>query len=95
MPRKAHPPIRAIEVEGNNGGSYVRIEEVREGVVELSVGETCVTTVKQEISVVALAGILTRARDIGFRKMLQELDWSPEVLKLAEPFDPPAKRGYR
>lgn len=79
MKSQAEP--RTLEVEGNNGGSYVRITEVREGIVRLRVGEgivhlrvgeTCVVAVDQEISVAALAAVLTWARDRGFQATLDE-----------------------
>lgn len=69
---KSQAELRTLEVEGNNGGSYVRVTEVREGMVRLEVGETCVVTVDQEISVAALAAILTHARDRGFQAVLDE-----------------------
>lgn len=49
-----------VEVEGNKGGSYVRLMKASaEGMVHLEVGESCVVTVQQEISVAALAIVLT------------------------------------
>ncbi len=78
---KAPDFYASLEVEGNNGGSYVRIErEDNSGDVFLEVGESCVRTVSQKISVVALAGFVTRAKDIGFRKMLEDLHWDGEWL---------------
>ena len=38
----------------------------------IAVGETCVHTVDQEISVVALAAILTWAKDRGFQAICDE-----------------------
>ena len=68
-----------FEAEGNNGGSFVRISHARddkfrviEGMVRLEVGETCIVTVQQDISVVGLAAILTRCKDIGFQKVVDE-----------------------
>lgn len=58
--------------EGNNGGSFVSIDETgRDGVVRLRVGNHCVITIDQEIGVVALAQILTSAKDQGFEKLLK------------------------
>lgn len=71
----------SINVEGNNGGSYIFIEATSEGMVRLEVGETCIKTVDMEISVTGLACILTRCKDIGFQKMLNDY------------FDSPGSRG--
>lgn len=71
------PPrlLQDISVEGNNGGSYVRIEELEaDGMVRLEVGETCVVTIDQEISVCALAAVLTWAKDLGFEEVLREYE---------------------
>jgi hypothetical protein len=58
--------------EGNNGGSFVTIDETgTDGVVRLRVGCHCVITVDQDISVVALAQILTTAKDEGFEGMMK------------------------
>lgn len=64
---------QSCSVDGNNGGSYVTMrDDGREGFVYLEVGETCVRTVQAEISVVALAAILTWAEEYGFEKILEE-----------------------
>lgn len=64
---------QVASVEGNNGGSYVTLrDDGREGFAYLEVGETCVRMVQAEISVVALAAILTWAKDYGFEKILNE-----------------------
>lgn len=72
QPRIAYPDT--LEVEGNKGGSYVRLDRagMPEGMVRLEVGETCVRTINQDISVAALAVILTVAKDIGFQKIVDE-----------------------
>lgn len=68
-----HACPNACFAEGNNGGSYVTMrDDGREGFVFLEVGETCVRTVKMEISVVALAAILTWAKNHGLEKILDE-----------------------
>lgn len=69
---KPYPEPRSIEVTGNNGGSYVRLTEVGRGMAEIEVGETCVVTVNQKISVSALAAILTSAKDKGFQSILDD-----------------------
>lgn len=61
-----------FEVEGNNGGSYVRITSLGKGMCRIAVGETCVTTINMDMSVSALAAILTWANDRGFQKILDE-----------------------
>lgn len=69
---------RQLEVQGGNGGSFVAIEEESdEGMVRLRVGETCVVTIDRRISVRALAVILTRAKDIGFEKLINDYCHSP------------------
>jgi hypothetical protein len=40
--------------------------------VHLQVGETCIRTIDQQISVVALAAILTAAKDRGFQTVVDE-----------------------
>lgn len=58
--------------EGNNGGSFVTIDPTdREDVVKLRVGNHCVITIDQEIGIVALAQILTFAKDKGFDGILK------------------------
>ena len=69
----ANPEPRSLEVEGNRGGSFVTlIEESREGMVRLEVGESCVVTVQESISVAALAIILTAAKDRGLQKVVDD-----------------------
>lgn len=58
--------------EGNRGGSFVAITGTTEGMVLLEVGESCVNTVCQEISVAALAAILTAAKDKGFQQVVDD-----------------------
>ncbi|MBN7763716.1 hypothetical protein JYP52_21490 [Nitratireductor aquibiodomus] len=74
---KASPEF--FEADGNRGGSLIRIEKVferdfktvKEGMVRLTVGESCVFTCRDlEISVVGLAAVLTQAYDIGFQKVV-------------------------
>lgn len=68
-----HVCPQSCSADGNNGGSYVTLrDDGREGFVWLDVGETCVTTIRREISVVALAAILTWAKDYGFERILDE-----------------------
>ncbi len=75
--RKAFAPER-LEVEGNNGGSYIRITTVeQEGFCHLEVGETCVQTLSRVVSVAALAALITRCKDIGFEKLLAEYNNEP------------------
>jgi hypothetical protein len=55
---RAFEPAQSIEVEGNKGGSYIRIARTsKEDVVRLAVGHDCVTSCDIEISVFALAGV--------------------------------------
>ena len=71
--RGHHVCPNRCHVEGNNGGSFVSIDETdREGIIRLQVGETCVMAVDQEISVVGLAAILAWANKEGFEKIAQE-----------------------
>jgi hypothetical protein len=71
-------PLQSIEVQGNRGGSYVRVDEQRDGMIFLEVGETCIRTISQEISVCALAVILTAAHDEGFQNILDRYFASAE-----------------
>ena len=53
-----------IEVEGNNGGSFIRLEHSpKDGFCFLSVGHDCVHRVDREIKVVELAELLSNALD--------------------------------
>lgn len=68
-----------IEIEGSRGGSFVRLQKawddkgrIIDGMARLEVGETCVVTVQQEISIAALAIVLTAAKDRGFQKVVDE-----------------------
>lgn len=70
-PRVAYPD--SLEVTSARGGSYVRISPTGEdGMIELTVGESCVNTVRTTLSVSGLAVILTAARDKGFQKVVDE-----------------------
>jgi hypothetical protein len=70
---KSIPILDHFEVEGNNGGSYVLLTRSETpGMVHLQVGETCIRTIDQQISVVALAAILTAAKDRGFQTVVDE-----------------------
>lgn len=64
--------IRSFQAEGNNGGSYVRLTEIGEGMLHLEVGETCIRTIDQQISVTGLACILSRAKELGLEAMLND-----------------------
>ncbi|MFT4056884.1 MAG: hypothetical protein QM681_20430 [Novosphingobium sp.] len=67
-----HQCANRFSGEGNNGGSFVTISETdRDDVVRLRVGNHCVITIDQEIGVVALAQILTSAKDQGFEAILK------------------------
>lgn len=62
-----------FSAEGNNGGSFITLDDTgKDGVVRLRVGNHCVITVDQEISVVALAQVLTSAKDRGFAAIMKE-----------------------
>ena len=64
-------PADSLEVEGNNGGSYIRLGRAdQDGFCTLEVGETCIRTISCTISVVALAAILTQCKDDGFQTIL-------------------------
>lgn len=92
MKRPTAPPPRSISllVEGNKGGSYIQIDEIQEGIIRLQVGESCVHTIDTEISVVALAAILTAVHDgsggRGFVEFLRENWHSPEWVVDQPPF---------
>jgi hypothetical protein len=81
--KRTKPPATSFEVQGNRGGSYVRITSIDNGMVHLEVGETCVVTVDQEISVAALAAVLTSAKDNDFQNVVDEYlsrgGGSPEI----------------
>lgn len=74
-----------FEADGNRGGSFVRLEKVwekdfktvKEGMVKLTVGETCIYTVQQEVSVAGLAAVLTYAKDQGFQKLIDAYMQTP------------------
>ncbi len=60
-------------VEGNNGGSFVALRETdRAGIVRLEVGETCVVTIDEEVSVVGLSAVLTIVKKIGWDKFIKD-----------------------
>lgn len=73
-----------FEAQGNKGGSYVRIQQSLdrkfkpvEGMVHLTVGESCVVTVQQDISVAGLAMVLSACRDEGFQNVVDRYLNSP------------------
>lgn len=69
-------------IEGNKGGDYVQITETdREGVVHLEVGQCCVVTIDEEVSVMTLASILTIAKDKGFEAVLREAGYQESYLR--------------
>ena len=83
--KKAQSSPEFFEADGNRGGSFVRLEKVyekdfktvKEGMVRLSVGETCIRTVRQEVSVAGLAAVLTYAKDQGFQNMIDAYFQTP------------------
>lgn len=74
MSGRFNPPLptQSLHVEGNRGGSYITLTETSIGMVRLEVGETCVITVNQEISVAGLAAVLTYCKDRGFQQIIDE-----------------------
>lgn len=58
-----------IEVQGNKGGDYLKIEPRGGNLVYVEVGHCCVVTVKQEMPVEILTAVLTQWEEI-------ELPWS-------------------
>ena len=72
MKKPRAPEPKWIEVQGNHGGSFILLTETTEGMVHLEIGETCVRTVDCDISVCALAIILTVAKDRGFQSIVDE-----------------------
>jgi hypothetical protein len=75
-------------LEGNRGGSYVRLTETDDReVVRLEVGHDCVVTVRERrISVFALAAILTRCEDEGFENVLRRLYDGDDPPEWARPY---------
>ena len=68
-----------FHVEGNKGGSYVTLEPIRDGVLRLGVGDSCVVAINSlEISVVALAALLTSAHDQRIPSALRSTIGFPE-----------------
>lgn len=72
-------PSRDVSFEGNRGGSYIRVHDAYdkkgrpiEGMMHLEVGETCVRTIDQDISVAGLAMILTAAKDHGLQATVDD-----------------------
>jgi len=66
---------KSIVIEGNNGGSYISIEETEKPeIIRLTVGHDCVHTFRDvEIGVFALCAILSQAWDKpGFAAMFNE-----------------------
>lgn len=49
-----------VFAEGNNGGDFVRIENLEDGIVHLSVGSCCVITMDKVVPVEFITGILTQ-----------------------------------
>lgn len=77
--RQLRRQVGRFIIEGNNGGSYIELEHTLddkgkpiEGMLHLEVGETCIVTVDQSISVAAFACILTQCKSVGFQKMLDD-----------------------
>lgn len=93
VPRVAYPD--RFMVEGNRGGSYILLstENMPEGMVHLEVGETCIHTVDMDISVAALAIVLTVAKDTGFQKIVDEYCRLPQgVPEIRVEHDPPPRK---
>lgn len=76
-----------FEADGNRGGSFVRLSRVwgddfrtaKEGMVRLEVGETCIVTVQQNVSVVGLAAVLTYCKDQGFQQLIDAYMKTPHA----------------
>jgi hypothetical protein len=83
-----------LEVQGNNGGSYIRLTQAnQDGFCHLEVGETCVRTIDCVVSVSALAAILTLCNDTGFDPLLEQYarrgGGSPEFKASVDPITGP------
>lgn len=67
--------------EGNNGGDFVEIESLEDGLIRLSSGSSCVSTMNQVVPVEFLTGILQKTilvhdGDIG--SVIDTFGWSQE-----------------
>lgn len=94
--RSKDPSFRdACFAEGNRGGSFIELEKTSvEGMLHLCVGETCVITVNQAVSVAGLAAILTYAKDRGFQKVVDEyLETAGGSPVISVDYDMPPRRG--
>jgi hypothetical protein len=77
--------------ESIRGGSLIRVRHALDdkfnpipGMAHLEVGETCIYTVNQDISIQGLACLLTYCRDIGFEKVLSDYLVSPGAMGSAD-----------
>lgn len=61
---------QTIEVQGNNGKSFVQMTAMNGNMVHLYVVESSVVRIDQKISVSALAAILTAACDAGLQRVV-------------------------
>ena len=69
--KRSRQELRAVEVDGNSGGSLVLLGQSDvPGMCRIEVGCDCVITLSRDVSVVALADLITKANDT----------W-PEILK--------------
>lgn len=72
-----------VEVRGNNGGNYVRVEKLSDRYLELEVGHCCVKTIRVKISAEALSNFLTEVYLRDNKDFLDvvrgSMNWTAEI----------------
>jgi adenosine/AMP kinase len=60
-----------IEIEGNNGGDYLKISHAGDNLVNIEVGHSCVVTVRACMPVEILTSLISRWKE-------QDLPWAED-----------------
>lgn len=70
-------------VEGNNGGNFVKIEQLSENTLHLEVGDCCVITINEVLTAEALSGFLSALWMESNKPFLElvasKLRWTKEI----------------
>lgn len=70
-----------IYVDGNNGGDYIYIKDLKDGQVKLEVGSSCVNIINKEVPVEFITGILDntlKEYNGDINKIIETFSWDKE-----------------
>lgn len=78
---KKRDPQNGYRDEGNNGGDYLVIEKLKDGMAYVEIGHSCVMTVSKVMPVEVLTSILSRVFFNGDPKVEDMIEWGGSYKK--------------